>query len=101
MRSWLKIALAASFLALAASVAGYAWTHPTLLQVRYDLRLATGPIGSDGQKLLAAFIRDLATERPLVRLIPVPTTNSELSSDSLTSGQVDLAVLRSDDEAAA
>jgi TRAP-type uncharacterized transport system substrate-binding protein len=63
--------------------------------------LAIGPVGSDGQKVLAAFIRDLSAEHPLVHLVPVPTDSLSQSAKSLMDGRVDLAVVRSDDEAAA
>ncbi|MGH1590246.1 ABC transporter substrate-binding protein [Methylobacterium phyllosphaerae] len=51
--------------------------------------------------MLAAFIRDLATEYPLVRLVPVPKEDLAQSAKALMSGEVDLAVVRSDNEAAA
>ena len=54
-----------------------------------------------GQKILAAFIREVAAERPIVRLVPVPTDSLSASGKALIDGQVDLAVVRSDDAAAA
>jgi TRAP-type uncharacterized transport system substrate-binding protein len=80
----------------------FTWTaYPSLFALRYELKLATGPIGSDGQKLLAAFMREVAAERPLVRLVPVATDSLAASGKALVEGKVDLAVVRSDDEAAA
>jgi uncharacterized protein len=82
--------------------AAYAWMRqPSLFTWRYELKLATGPIGGEGQKILAAFIREIAAERPLVRLVPVPTDSFAGSGKALIDGHVDMAVLRSDDAAAA
>jgi TRAP-type uncharacterized transport system substrate-binding protein len=93
---------AVGIVGLLAGAVAYAWTqHPSLFSFSYNLKLATGPIGSDGQKLLATFTREVAAERPRVRLIPVETNSLRLSGKALTDGQVDLAVVRSDDEAAA
>jgi len=70
----------------------YALTrYPSLFSLRHELKLATGPIGSDGQKILAAFMRDLAEERHLIRLVPVPTETLAAGGKALTNGQVDLA----------
>lgn len=99
-RLWLKIILAASVLSLLALAGSYAWMHHSSL-FRYNLKLATGPVGTDGQKLLAAFIRELAVERPLVRLVPVETESLSVNGKALLNGDVDLAVVRSDDETAA
>ena len=102
MRPFLKIVVVVGI--LFAGVAGGAYTltrYPWLISARYTLTLATGPVGSDGQKVLAAFIRDLSAEHPLVRLVPVQTDNLSESGKALTEGRVDLAVVRSDDEAAA
>lgn len=103
MKSWLRAAVAAVGIVIGVAAAGayILTTHPSLIGARYNLTLATGPVGSEGQKVLAAFIRDLATEHPLVRLVPVPKDNLAQSAKSLMNGQVDLAVVRSDDEAAA
>jgi TRAP transporter TAXI family solute receptor len=98
-RPWLKILLAASILSLVALAGSYAWMHHSSL-FRYNLKLATGPVGSDGQKLLAGFIRELAAERPLVRLVLVETDSLSANGKTLLKGDVDLAVVRSDDEAA-
>src|SRR5215470_291754 len=61
------------------------------------LRVATGPVGSDGQKLLAAFVRSVADAHPRVRLQIVPMGDREARTKALTAGEVDLAVVRSDD----
>ena len=102
MKPWLRAAVAVGgLLGVAAAGAYVLTTHPSLIGVRYNLTLATGPVGSEGQKVLAAFIRDLATEHPLVRLVPVPKHDLAQSAKALMKGEVDLAVVRSDDEAAA
>ena len=61
------------------------------------LRVATGPVGSDGQKFLAAFVRSVADAHPRVRLQVVPLADREASVKALTAGEVNLAVVRSDD----
>ncbi|MGW9820211.1 TRAP transporter TAXI family solute receptor [Methylorubrum extorquens] len=102
MRLWLKVVATLGLLGAVAVAGAYTLTrYPSLISARYTLTLATGPIGSDGQKVLAAFIRDLSAEHPLVRLVPVPTESLAQSAKSLIDGRVDLAVVRSDDEAAA
>src|SRR5215510_1412171 len=61
------------------------------------LRVATGPVSSDGQKLLAAFVRSVADAHSRVRLQIVPMGDREARIKALTAGEVDLAVVRSDD----
>lgn len=102
MRLLLKIGTVAGVLFAVAGAGAYTLTrYPSLNLARYTLRLATGPVGSDGQKLLAALIRDLSAEHPLVRLVPVATDSLSESGKALSEGRVDLAVVRSDDAAAA
>ncbi|GEP06310.1 TAXI family TRAP transporter solute-binding subunit [Methylobacterium oxalidis] len=102
MRPFLKIVAVVGMLFAGVAAGAYTLTrYPSLVSARYTLTLATGPVGSDGQKVLAAFIRDLSAEHPLVHLVPVPTDSLSQSAKSLTDGRVDLAVVRSDDEAAA
>jgi TRAP transporter TAXI family solute receptor len=102
MRPFLKIvAVVGVLFALAAAGAYIVVRYPALVSARYTLTLATGPVASEGQKVLAAFIRDLASEHPLVRLVPVTTDSGRESGRALAEGHVDLAVVRSDDEAAA
>jgi TRAP transporter TAXI family solute receptor len=60
------------------------------------LRVATGPMGSDGQKFFAAFVRTVADAHPRVRLKLVPTADSEANEKALVAGEADLAVVRSD-----
>ena len=61
------------------------------------LRVATGPVGSEGQKFLAAFVRSVADAHPRVRLQIAPMTDRDASAKALTTGAADLAVVRSDD----
>jgi TRAP transporter TAXI family solute receptor len=63
----------------------------------FTLRVATGPVGSDGQKFLAAFVRSVADAHPRVRLQVVPMADREASAKALKEGAVDLAVVRSDE----
>ena len=60
------------------------------------LRVATGPMGSDGQKFFAAFVRTVADAHPRVRLKIMPTADSEANEKALVAGEADLAVVRSD-----
>jgi TRAP-type uncharacterized transport system substrate-binding protein len=76
-------------LGLGAVIVWFFFAHLTL-------RVATGPVGSEGQKFLAAFVRTVADEHPRVRLQVVPTADLEASAKALADGQVDLAVVRSD-----
>ncbi|MBX9930898.1 MAG: hypothetical protein K2Y56_05085 [Methylobacterium sp.] len=102
MMPFLKIVAVVGVLFVGTAGGVYTLTrHPSLISARYTLTLATGPVGSDGQRVLAAFIRDLSAEHPLVRLVPVPKENLSESAEALKEGRVDLAVVRSDQEAAA
>src|SRR5215207_10214195 len=102
MQRWFKIFAAVTAVGLFLFAGAYVFTrYPSLFTWRYELKIATGPIGSDGQKILAAFIREVAAERPIVRLVPVLTESLSANGKALRDGQVDLAVVRSDDAAAA
>ena len=102
MRPLLKIMTVVGVLFAAAGAGGYILMRdPTLISARYTLKLATGPVGSDGQKLLAAFVRVLSEEHPQVRLVPMPTETLSESGRALRERRADLAVVRSDDAAAA
>ena len=93
MQRWFKIFAAVTAVGLVLFAGAYAFMRqPSLFTWRYELKIATGPIGSDGQKILAAFIREVAAERPIVRLVPVPTESLSASGKALIDGQVDLAV---------
>lgn len=83
------IACLLALIGLGAVVAWFAFAHLTL-------RVATGPVGSEGQKFLAAFVRTMADAYPRVRLKLVPLADLEASAKALAAGEVDLAVVRSD-----
>ncbi len=91
MQRWFKIFAAVTAVGLVVLAVAYTWSvQPSLFPWRYELKIATGPIGSDGQKILAAFIREVAAERPIVRLVPVPTDSLSASGKALMDGLVDL-----------
>jgi TRAP transporter TAXI family solute receptor len=77
-------------IALGAVAGWFFFAHMTL-------RVATGPMGSGGQKFFAAFVRTVADAHPRVRLKIVPTADSEASEKALVAGEADLAVVRSDE----
>src|SRR4051794_3231005 len=84
MQRWFKIFAAITAVGLVVLAAAYAWRlQPSLVNWRYELKIATGPIGSDGQKILAAVIREVATERPIVRLVPVATDSLACTPSAL------------------
>src|SRR6266511_1175250 len=60
------------------------------------LRVAIGPMGSDNQKLLAAFVRGWEDAHPRVRMKLVSTTDVTASAQALEAGKVELAIVRSD-----
>ena len=88
MQRWFKIFAAVTAVGLVLFAGAYAFMRqPSLFTWRYELKIATGPIGSDGQKILAAFIREVAAERPIVRLVPVPTDSLSASGKALIDGK--------------
>jgi TRAP transporter TAXI family solute receptor len=83
------IACVLACLGLGAIGAWFFFAHLTL-------SVATGPVGSTGQKFLAAFVRTLADTYPRVHLKVMPMADLEASAKALAAGEVDLAVVRSD-----
>jgi TRAP transporter TAXI family solute receptor len=83
------IACVLTLLGFGAIAAWYFFFHVTL-------RVATGTVGSEGQKFLTAFVRQLAEAYPQVRLKVVSLANLEASAQALEAGTVDMAVVRSD-----
>jgi len=75
--------------------------YPWVFSGRYTIRIATGPLGSDGAKFVAAIKREMATEHPRVQLMLTETPSLKASAEALQGQQVDAAVVRSDDPAAA
>lgn len=98
----LKRSLLGGFLLLALATAVVAWVwFPWAFSPSYTIRIATGPLGSDGQKFLAAFRRELLDEHPRVRLLLEEKPSLEQSAAALQSGKFDLAIARSDHPAVA
>ena len=75
--------------------------YPWLFSKTYVLRVATGPLTNEGGKVVAAFKRELAHERPHVRVEIVETPSLAASALALKNQEVDVAVARSDDPTAA
>jgi len=91
-----RFAIAGLF-AVAAATAAVAWIwFPWVFSPSYTIRIASGPLGSDGQKFLSAFRRELSEEHPRVRLILEDEASLERSATALQGGKADLAVARSD-----
>ncbi|MCM8594046.1 TAXI family TRAP transporter solute-binding subunit [Accumulibacter sp.] len=96
-----RIALA-GFLAIVVAAVAAAWIwFPWVFSANYTIRVATGPLGGDAHKFVAAFKRELSEQRPRVRLLLEETANLQESGEALENGKVDLAVVRSDHPAAA
>ena len=88
-----RLVIIACFLALLGLGAIAAWFFmPPLI----TLRVATGPMGSDGQRFFAAFVRSAVDEHPRVRLQAVVLADVAASAQALEAGEVDLAIVRSD-----
>src|SRR5437764_7446804 len=58
------------------------------------LRVAICPMGSDNQKLLAAFVRGWEDAHPRVRMKLVSTADVAVSAQALEAGNVDFAIVR-------
>ena len=86
--------------ALGAAAVAWIWA-PWVFSPHYTIHIASGPIGSAGQKFSAAFKREMADEHPRVRLVLDETSSLERSAEDFQSGKYDLAVVRSDHPAAA
>lgn len=81
---------------------GAAWVFlPWVFSPHYTLQVASGPTGSDAQAFVAAFKRQLAEERPRLRLEVVQGDTVQASAEAFLNGRADLAVVRSDHRAAA
>lgn len=92
----------AGFLLLVFGSAVAAWIgFPWVFSPSYTIRIATGPLGSDGQKFLSAFRRELLEEHPRVRLVLEEKSSLDDSAAALQSGTFDLAIARSDHPAVA
>ena len=100
-KSALRIVGAAVLVGLLILGGCYAWIHYRgMVSPHFTLKIATGPAGSDGQKIIGAFLRDVASEHRFVRLQPVETTDLAESAKALLDGRADVAEVRSDNAAA-
>jgi len=98
----MKALAISGLLIVALGVAAVAWIwYPWVFSPHYTIHVATGPIGSAGQKFNAAFKREMADEHPRVRLALEETGSLQQSAEDFQSGKYDLAVVRSDHPAAA
>jgi TRAP transporter TAXI family solute receptor len=87
------LALAAGLLLLAAVIGGaFIILRPT------TLRIAVGPAGSGDQQLIQALAQHFAQEGSTVRLSVLTTAGAVESIAALSSGKVDLAVARTDED---
>ncbi|MFZ4535498.1 TAXI family TRAP transporter solute-binding subunit [Propionivibrio sp.] len=87
-------------IALGAGVVAWVW-YPWVFSPHYTIHIATGPVGSFGQKFIAAFKREVAEGHPRVRLALEEAGSLQESAEAFQSGKFDLAVVRSDHPAAA
>jgi TRAP-type uncharacterized transport system substrate-binding protein len=80
----------------------FVWkTYPWVFSGRYSLQIATGPLSDHAGKFFAAFKRELAHEHPRVRLALVETPSLAASANAFKNGEVEAAVARGDNPAAA
>ncbi|HNG17498.1 MAG TPA: TAXI family TRAP transporter solute-binding subunit [Accumulibacter sp.] len=94
MRKWLIVG-GLLFIVAGAFAAVWAWL-PWMFSASYTIRVATGPVGSDGQKFMSAYKRVMAEEHPRVRLVLMESADLQGSADVLQAGKADIAVARSD-----
>ena len=86
--------------ALGAGSVAWIW-FPWVFSPHYTISIATGPVGSYGQKFIAAFKREMTEGHPRVRLVLEETGSLQDSAEAFQGGKFDLAVVRSDHPAAA
>lgn len=60
------------------------------------LRVTTGPFGTDAQRLIGALVTEVARDHPRVKLQPVQVNDLAASSKAIETGDVELALIRSD-----
>lgn len=90
---WLRIAVVAGLVALAASASlfAYRWfVRPVTLSI------AVGSFDGEAPKIVSALASRLALNNAPVRLKVVPTTGPIESANAFSSGKTDLAVVRGD-----
>ena len=74
---------------------------PWLFSAQYTVRIATGPATEAGGEFIAAFRREMTAEHPRVQLKFVHMANLEESAAALKKGEVNAALVRSDNPMAA
>ena len=85
---------------------GAAWqlnleAYAAVFSVRPTLRVAVPPLNDEGQRLLTALQQEIASDRTHLQLAVVETESLLASARSLREHNAELAVVRSDDPAAA
>lgn len=102
MRRWLMpILVFGATIAVALTVFVIFNNYPSLFSKAYALRIATGPLSSEGGKFVGAFRRELAAAHPRISVEMIETPSIAASALALKSGDADLAVVRRDDPNAA
>jgi TRAP transporter TAXI family solute receptor len=97
-----RIAMVLGLVVICGALAFFAFRqYPWMFSGRYTIRIATGPLGGEGAKFVAAFKREMANEHPRVQVVLTETASLKASAEALQAKQVDAAVMRSDDPAAA
>ncbi|MFY9989585.1 MAG: TAXI family TRAP transporter solute-binding subunit [Rhodoplanes sp.] len=101
-RRFIPATIAFAIIVLVGLATLFVWrTYPWVFSGRYTLQIAVGPTNERYAKLIAAFKRELAHEHPRVQLKVVETENLGASAAALQRGDVDAAIVRGDDPAAA
>jgi TRAP-type uncharacterized transport system substrate-binding protein len=70
--------------------------YPGLFPAKDTVRIATGPLTESDEKVLDAFVREMAKESPRIQIVITRTAGLDASADALKSGKVDAALVRSD-----
>src|SRR5207342_1850729 len=60
------------------------------------LRVTTGALGSDAQRVITAFITETSKDHPRIKFQPVPVDDLKAGAKAIEDGRADLAVIRSD-----
>ncbi|MGO4666967.1 TAXI family TRAP transporter solute-binding subunit [Bosea sp. 2YAB26] len=81
----------AGFLVVAAIAATIHFWSP-----HATVRVTTGALGTDAQRLVGALITETTRDHPRIRLQPLPVKDLAASSKAIEADEADLAVIRSD-----
>jgi TRAP-type uncharacterized transport system substrate-binding protein len=103
MRSIFVTAAIISALVVCAGAGSYfVWkSYPGIFSINQTLRIATIPVGDDGERFFTALKREIASQHARLQLSLVETPNVWASAQAFKEKKVDAAVVRSDDPAAA